>query len=117
MKAKVFGDSSTAKFAVNISVRCAGGYSTEANLYYVGSLLQAIQIANDFIYFRSAMSKFKGIASSSRYLFGGDFPVHSNEWVVCHTFSASIYDLETDEEVVEYTLIHPYLEKITNSVN
>lgn len=116
MKAKVFGDS-TAKFAVNVSVRCAGGYYDEANLYYVDSLLQAFQIEQDLIYFRSAMAKFKGIASSSRYLFGGNFRPHSNEWIVCHTFFIEIFDLETGESVSKYTLQHPYLEKIENSVN
>ena len=116
MKAMIFGNVSTAKFTVNVSVRCAGGFYTEANLYYVDSLLHALQIEQNFIQLRSGMLK-NGIASSSRYLFGGGFPRHSNEWVVCHSFCIDVYDLEADEIVSQNIFMHPYLEKINNSVN
>lgn len=116
MKARIFGDSATAKFAVNVSVLCAGGFLCEARLYYVDTLQQAFQVEGDWIYFRKTVAR-KCAASSSRYLFGGDFTAGCDEWVVCHTFCIEIFDLETNSKVSEYTLQHPYLEKIENSVN
>lgn len=115
LKAKIFGDSLTAKFAVNVSVRCAGGYFAESQIYYVSSLLDAFQIEQNLIHFQAFFAKKS--AKSSRYLFGGGFHRNSDEWIVCHTFNISIYDLETDEKVSDDTLIHPYLERICERFN
>ena len=104
----VIGDSK-ARFAVSFAIRCAGGGFKESRLYYVNSLLEAENITQEF--YNKAAGLRRHI-KSSEYLFGGNFPEGSWEYIICHSVCVSITD-QTDGEILRDDFVmHPYLEYI-----
>lgn len=115
MKVKVEGDERLT-FAVMFAVRTASGKNIPCNVYHVKTFMQAEDLISDFLEVRRFLIK-KGVASSSQYLFGGSFKLHSWEWMACHQVKIKVIDKETNMIIDNMTLPQPYLEAICNHVN
>lgn len=114
MKAKFYGSPLNAEFILCISIKSAAGHFEEAVKVYCESFSEALMVQELYLDCRSGLIR-KGIASSSKYLFGGNFEYGSAAWVVCHTFKINIYEIKNYLSRSEVIKQQPYLEAINKS--